>query len=59
MLRVLGVFAEPGAPASAGPGIASATRRLAKWLGATDIVYPNTIPPMWQKALRCSGSTTS
>ena len=52
VLRVLGVFAEPGAPASAGPGIASATRRLAKWLGATDIVYPNTIPPMWQKALR-------
>ena len=52
VLRVLGVFAEPGAPASAGPGIASATRRLARWLGATEIVYPNTIPPMWQKALR-------
>ena len=52
VLRVLGVFAEPGAPASAGPGIASATRRLAKWLGATEIVYPGTIPPMWQKALR-------
>jgi uncharacterized protein YcaQ len=52
VLRVLGVFAEPGAPASAGPGIASATRRLAKWLGATDIVYPDTIPPMWQRALR-------
>jgi uncharacterized protein YcaQ len=52
VLRVLGVFAEPGAPASAGPGIASATRRLARWLGATDIVYPDTIPPMWQKALR-------
>jgi len=52
VLRVLGVFAEPGAPASAGPGIASATRRLAKWLGATEIVYPDTIPPMWQEALR-------
>ena len=52
VLRVLGVFAQPGAPASAGPGIASATRRLAKWLGATEIVYPRAVPPIWQKALR-------
>jgi len=51
VLRVLGVFAQPGAPASAGPGIAAATRRLAKWLGATDIVYPRTVPPIWKKAL--------
>jgi uncharacterized protein YcaQ len=52
VLNVLGVFAEPGAPAGACAGIASATRRLAKWLGATDIVYPRTVPPIWKKALR-------
>ena len=50
VLRVLGVFAEPGAPASAGPGIASATRRLAKWLGATDVVYSRTVPTIWRTA---------
>jgi uncharacterized protein YcaQ len=52
VLNVLGVFAEPGAPAAAGPGIASATKRLAKWLGATEIVYPRTVPSIWKKALR-------
>jgi len=52
VLNVLGVFAEPGAPAGAGPGIATATRRLAKWLGATDIVYPRGVPSVWRKALR-------
>jgi uncharacterized protein YcaQ len=52
VLRVLGVFAEPGAPASAGAGIASATRRLAKWLGATDIVHPRRVPAIWREALR-------
>jgi uncharacterized protein len=51
-LRVLGVFAQPGAPASAGPGIAAATRRLAKWLGANDLVYPPKGPAIWRKALR-------
>jgi uncharacterized protein YcaQ len=50
VLRVHGVFAEPGAPAGAGPGIASATKRLAKWLGATDIVYPRRVPTIWRKA---------
>ena len=52
VLRVLGVFAEPGAPAGAGAGIASAARRLAKWLGATEIVYPRAVPAIWKKALR-------
>jgi uncharacterized protein YcaQ len=51
-LRVLGVFAQPGAPASAGPGIAAATRRLAQWLGANDLVYPRKVPAIWRKALR-------
>ena len=52
LLHVHGVFAEPGAPAGAGPGIASATRRLAKWLGATEIVYPRDVPAIWREALR-------
>jgi hypothetical protein len=49
---VHGVFAEPGAPASAGRGVAAATRRLAKWLGATDIVYSRRVPNIWREALR-------
>jgi hypothetical protein len=52
VLRVLGVFAQPDAPASAGPGIAAAARRLGKWLGATDIVYPRKVPAIWRGALR-------
>ena len=52
VLKVHGVFAEEGAPAGAGPGIASATRRLAKWLGATEIVYPRKVPPIWREALQ-------
>jgi hypothetical protein len=37
VLRVEGVFAEPGAPASAVVEIERALRRLAKWLGATEV----------------------
>ena len=51
-LRVLGVFAQPGAPSSAGPGIAAATRRLGRWLGAKDLVYSRNVPAVWRKALR-------
>jgi uncharacterized protein YcaQ len=52
VLQVHGVFAEPGAPASAGAGIATAARRLAKWLGATDVVYSRKVPAIWRDALR-------
>jgi hypothetical protein len=52
VLEVRGVFAEPSAPASAGAGIAGATRRLAKWLGATDIVYSREVPAIWRDSLR-------
>ncbi|MGH2920742.1 MAG: DNA glycosylase AlkZ-like family protein [Gaiellaceae bacterium] len=52
MLRVNGVFAEPGAPEGAGPGIAAAVRRLAKWLEATDIAYSRRVPPIWRESLR-------
>jgi hypothetical protein len=52
VLQVHGVFVEPGAPASAGRGIAAATRRLAKWLGATNVVYSRRVPKIWREALR-------
>jgi uncharacterized protein YcaQ len=48
VLRVNGLFAEPGAPASAGQGIARAVRRLAKWLGADEIVFSRRVPAMWR-----------
>jgi uncharacterized protein YcaQ len=51
VLRIEGVFAEPGAPASAGAGIAAALRRLAKWLGAQEIAYPRRVPNAWREAL--------
>ncbi len=52
VLRVNGVFAEPGAPASAGEGIARAVRRLAKWLGAEEIAYGRRVPAVWRASLR-------
>jgi uncharacterized protein len=51
VLQVHGVFAEPGAPAIAGPGIEAAARRLAKWLGAADVVYSRKVPAIWRSAL--------
>ena len=51
-LRVEGVFAEPKAPAGAGSGIASALRRLAKWLGADEIAYSRKVPRIWRDSLR-------
>ena len=53
-LLVKGVFAEPGAPAGAAPGIAGATRRLAKWLGAKEISYSRRVPSIWRESLRNS-----
>jgi uncharacterized protein YcaQ len=52
LLRIEGVFAEPGAPAGAGRGIAAAVKRLAKWLGATEITYTRRVPPLWRGSLR-------
>ena len=52
VLRVEGVFAEPGAPAGAGSGIAQATRRLGKWLGAEKISYTRRVPGAWRASLR-------
>jgi uncharacterized protein YcaQ len=52
VLRVEGVFAEPRAPASAGPAIAQAVRRLGKWLGAEQISYSRRVPSIWRGSLR-------
>jgi uncharacterized protein len=52
VLRVEGVFAEPAAPKSAGTGIARAVRRLARWLGAEDVVYSRRTPAVWRDVLR-------
>ena len=52
VLRVHGVFAEPGAPASAGPGIARTARNLAKWLGAKEVSYSRRVPSIWNDSLR-------
>jgi uncharacterized protein YcaQ len=52
VLHVKGVFAESGAPAGAGPGIARATRNLAKWLDAKDISYSRRVPQVWRESLR-------
>jgi uncharacterized protein len=52
VLNVKGVFAEPDAPPGAGSGIAAAVRRLAKWLGAGEIVYSRRVPPVWRASLR-------
>ena len=51
VLRIEGIFAEPDAPAAAGRGIAAATKRLAKWLGATEVVYAGRMPALWRDAV--------
>jgi uncharacterized protein len=52
VLQVQGIFAEPGAPAGAGAGIAAAVRRLAKWLGASEVKYSRRVPSSWRDHLR-------
>jgi uncharacterized protein len=52
VLRVDGVFAEPGAPKSAGRGIARAVARLGKWLGAEAVAYSGRTPTLWRDDLR-------
>ena len=50
--RVNAVFAEQGAPASAGPAVAKAIGRLGKWLGAEEIAYSRRVPALWRDSLR-------
>jgi uncharacterized protein YcaQ len=52
VLRINGVWAEPDAPASAGPRVTGAIAELAAWLGARDVVLGRTVPGSWSRALR-------
>jgi uncharacterized protein YcaQ len=52
VLRVLGLWAEPGAPAGAGRGIGAALRRLARWLHATEIAWECVPPAAWADAVQ-------
>jgi uncharacterized protein len=52
VLRVNGVFAEPGASASQGPAVRGAIDELGAWLGATDIAVGPKVPAAWRTALQ-------
>ncbi len=52
VFRVNAVYAEEAAPENAGPAIAKAVSRLAKWLGAGEIAYSRKVPPIWGDSLR-------
>ena len=52
VLHVNGVWAEPGAPAAAGPDIAAALSELVSWLGATEVQVGLRLPSAWTRALR-------
>jgi uncharacterized protein YcaQ len=52
VLRVLGLWAQPKAPAGAGTDIAGALGRLGRWLGATEIAWECRPPAPWAAALR-------
>jgi uncharacterized protein len=51
VLEVKGVWAEPGAPAEAGPAIATSLQGLAEWLGADEIRVAKLRPRAWARAL--------
>jgi len=52
-LHILSLYAEPDAPAEAGPEIAAALRRLAGFVQAREIVFdePDALPAVWRDAL--------
>ena len=52
VLGVNGVWAEPDAPAGAGPSVRAAIDELAAWLGARDVTFGGTMPTMWRRAMR-------
>ena len=52
VLRIEAAWAEPGAPADAGPQIRTALEQLAAWLGAESIVVGKPLPRAWARALR-------
>jgi uncharacterized protein YcaQ len=54
VLRVNGIWAQPGAPADAGADIGAALRELAVWLGASKITFGSRVPRAWARSLRAS-----
>ena len=50
-LAINNVYAEPDAPADAGPAVANAIQELGSFLGATRIDYAGQIPEIWRAAL--------
>lgn len=52
VLRVRAVWAEDGAPPSAGPGVRGAIDEMASWLGARDVQIGAQVPRTWRMALR-------
>jgi uncharacterized protein YcaQ len=52
VLTVNGAWAQPNAPADAGPAIRSALDELAAWLGAESVVVGKKVPRAWSAALR-------
>ena len=51
ILHVNGVFAEAGAPPSAGPSVARSIHELASWLGAADVHFSRRVPTAWRSDL--------
>ncbi len=50
-LHILSLYAEPDAPAEAGPAIAAALRRLAGFVEAREIVFDADVPAIWWEAV--------
>jgi hypothetical protein len=51
VLRLRAVWAEPDAPAEAGPSIAAEIAELAAWLGAARVEVGE-VPGIWRRPLR-------
>jgi uncharacterized protein YcaQ len=52
VFHVEGVWAEPAAPAGAGPAVARTILELATWLGAKEIAHTGPVPASWRRAIR-------
>jgi uncharacterized protein YcaQ len=52
VLRVRAVWAEDGAPTSAGARVRSAIDEMAAWLGAREVEVGSILPRAWRRALR-------
>ena len=51
LLHVNAVYAEEGAPASAGPAVRRTIDELGTWLGARDVRFTRAMPSAWRSAL--------